>query len=71
MSNSDQDEIDKSSARLIEHLIELRRRLIWSIGGFFAAFLVCFFFAKNLFNPLVIPFKWATNGPGSIRTRSS
>jgi len=58
------DEIEKSSAPLIEHLIELRTRLIWSIGGFFVAFLVCFFFAKQLFNLLVIPFKWATSWAG-------
>lgn len=64
MSNSEQDEIDKSSAPLIEHLIELRRRLIWSIVGFFVAFLACFFFAKHLFNLLVIPFKWATQWAG-------
>ena len=64
MNPEDQDEIEKSSAPLMEHLIELRRRLMWSIGGFFAAFLVCFFFAKNLFNLLVIPFKWATNWAG-------
>ncbi|WP_202315033.1 twin-arginine translocase subunit TatC [Mesorhizobium sp. L-8-10] len=48
----------------MEHLIELRTRLIWSIGGFFVAFLVCFFFAKQLFNLLVIPFKWATQWAG-------
>ncbi|WP_310329187.1 twin-arginine translocase subunit TatC [Aminobacter aminovorans] len=48
----------------MEHLIELRTRLMWSIGGFFVAFLVCFFFAKQLFNLLVIPFKWATNWAG-------
>ena len=63
MSAEDQ-EIDKSSAPLIEHLIELRSRLMWSIGGFFAAFLVCFFFAKELFNLLVIPFKWAVHWAG-------
>lgn len=61
---AEDDEIEKSSAPLIEHLIELRRRLIWSIGGFFVAFLVCFFFAKHLFNLLVIPFKWATRWAG-------
>ncbi|HWK66597.1 MAG TPA: twin-arginine translocase subunit TatC [Rhizobiaceae bacterium] len=60
MSNSEQDEIDKSSAPLIEHLMELRTRLMWSLGGFFVAFLACFFFAKHLFNLLVIPFRWAT-----------
>ena len=64
MSASEQDEIDKSSAPLIEHLMELRTRLIWSIGGFFVAFLVCFFFAKKLFNLLVVPFKWATQWAG-------
>ncbi|MBE1203781.1 twin-arginine translocase subunit TatC [Aminobacter carboxidus] len=48
----------------MEHLIELRTRLMWSIGGFFVAFLVCFFFAKQLFNLLVIPFKWATDWAG-------
>ncbi len=55
------NEIDKSSAPLMEHLIELRSRLIWSIGGFFVAFLICFFFAKHIFNLLVIPFQWATH----------
>jgi len=60
VSDRDHEEVDKSSAPLIEHLVELRKRLIWSIGGFFVAFLLCFFFAKRLFNLLVIPFKWAT-----------
>ncbi|MER8386248.1 twin-arginine translocase subunit TatC [Mesorhizobium sp. M1428] len=64
VSDKEQDEIEKSSAPLMEHLIELRRRLIWSIGGFFVAFLVCFFFAKRLFNLLVIPFRWATQWAG-------
>jgi sec-independent protein translocase protein TatC len=53
------DEVEASSAPLIEHLIELRRRLMWSIGGFFVAFVGCFFVAKHLFNLLVIPFKWS------------
>jgi sec-independent protein translocase protein TatC len=60
----DEAEIEKSSAPLLEHLIELRTRLIWSIGGFFVAFLGCFFFAKQLFNLLVIPFTWAVKWSG-------
>ncbi len=64
MSAPEDDEIEKSSAPLMEHLIELRSRLMWAIGGFFAAFLVCFFFAKELFNLLVIPFKWAVDWAG-------
>jgi sec-independent protein translocase protein TatC len=63
-AKDDDDDIEKSSAPLIEHLIELRTRLMWSIGGFFVAFLACFFFAKQLFNLLVIPFQWATSWAG-------
>ena len=49
---------------LIEHLIELRRRLMWAVGAFFVAFLVCFYFAKGLFNLLVLPFKWSVEWAG-------
>ena len=63
MSTPD-DEIEQSSAPLIEHLIELRTRLMWSLGGFFIAFLACFFYAKELFNLLVLPFQWATAWAG-------
>jgi sec-independent protein translocase protein TatC len=62
--SAEDDEIEKSSAPLIEHLIELRSRLMWALGGFFVAFLGCFYFAKQLFNLLVIPFKWATGWAG-------
>ena len=64
MSNPDDKQVEESQAPLMEHLIELRRRLIWGIVAFFAAFLVCFFFAKELFNLLVIPFKWAVQWAG-------
>ncbi len=64
MSVDEQAEIEKSSAPLIEHLIELRRRLMWSIGGFFIAFLVCFFFGKKIFNILVLPYTWAVGLAG-------
>lgn len=68
-TTAEDDEIEKSSAPLIEHLIELRSRLMWSIGGFFIAFLVCFFFAKELFNLLVIPFKWAVSWAGMAQDK--
>ena len=64
MSTRDDGEIEASSAPLIEHLIELRKRLIWSIVGFFLAFLICFYFAKPIFNLLVIPYQIATNWAG-------
>ncbi len=58
------DEIDDKALPLMEHLIELRTRLMWSIGAFFLAFLVCFYFAKDLFNLLVVPFKWGVHLAG-------
>jgi sec-independent protein translocase protein TatC len=53
------NDIDDKPQPLIEHLIELRRRLIWAVVAFFAAFLVCFYFGKPLFNMLVIPYRTA------------
>jgi sec-independent protein translocase protein TatC len=57
-------QVEESQAPLIEHLIELRRRLIWGILAFFVAFIGCFIYAKQLFNLLVIPFKWAVHWAG-------
>ena len=49
-------DIDASKAPLLEHLIELRQRLIRAIYAFFAAFLVCFYFSKSIFNILTEPY---------------
>ncbi|GAB1581960.1 twin-arginine translocase subunit TatC [Phyllobacterium phragmitis] len=67
---SEEDEIEQSSAPLIEHLIELRRRLIWAILAFFVAFVLCFAFAKQLFNFLVIPYQWALDWAGMDRSKA-
>jgi sec-independent protein translocase protein TatC len=53
------EEIEDQPQPLMDHLVELRSRLVRALGAFFVAFLVCFYFAKDLFNLLVIPFKWA------------
>ncbi|AJY47147.1 twin-arginine translocase subunit TatC [Martelella endophytica] len=53
------NDIEDKPQPLIEHLMELRRRLVWSLAAFFIGFLICFFFAKDLFNLLVLPYKWA------------
>ena len=57
-------DIEDRPQPLIEHLIELRTRLMWAVGAFFVAFLVCFYFANQLFNLLVLPFKWAVSWAG-------
>ena len=49
------DDIEASSAPLVDHLIELRQRLIYALIGFAGAFVVCFYFAKTIFNLLTIP----------------
>ncbi|MBV6487625.1 MAG: twin-arginine translocase subunit TatC [Pseudorhodoplanes sp.] len=58
----DDDEIEASKAPLIEHLIELRSRLIKALIAFAIAFIGCFFFAKQIYNVLVWPFVWVA-GP--------
>lgn len=54
-----QDEIDASKAPLLDHLVELRQRLIWSLVAVGAAFALCFAFAKDIYNILVLPYQWA------------
>lgn len=51
-----QDEIDASRAPLLDHLIELRQRMIYSLAAFVVMFLVCFFFARPIYNVLVWPY---------------
>ena len=58
---SDED-IEASKAPLMDHLIELRSRLIKALLGFGIAFIFCFFFAKQIYNVLVWPFVWVA-GP--------
>jgi sec-independent protein translocase protein TatC len=56
---SEQHDIDATKAPLIDHLIELRRRLMWSLAAIFAAFVVCFWFAKPIYNLLLWPYRVA------------
>lgn len=46
---------DDAKMPLLEHLIELRSRLLWSMAGFVVAFLVCFYFAQPIFDFLAAP----------------
>ena len=40
-------------------MIELRKRLIYSLAAGVVLFLICFFFAKPIYDLLLIPYKWA------------
>ena len=54
----EEKEIEATKAPLIEHLIELRSRLIKSLIAFGIALVFCFFFAKQIYNVLTWPYVW-------------
>lgn len=58
---SEDDEIEASSAPLISHLIELRNRLMKSVIAIAVFFVVCFIFADQIFNILIIPYERAAD----------
>ncbi|ABE40016.1 twin-arginine translocase subunit TatC [Rhodopseudomonas palustris] len=59
------EDIEASKAPLMDHLIELRSRLIKALLGFGIAFIFCFFFAKQIYNVLVWPFVWVAGAENS------
>src|SRR6478752_4790450 len=65
-SEDDEKEIESTKAPLIEHLIELRSRLIKALIAFVLTFIVCFFFAGQIYNVLIWPFEWVA---GAENTR--
>ena len=56
MSDTDTSDIDASKAPLMDHIIELRSRLIMSMAAFLVAFGVCFYFSHEIYNILAQPF---------------
>lgn len=58
----DGNELDDSRAPLLDHLIELRRRLIWSFVALGVAFAICLYFAEPIFAFLVQPLLHAGQG---------
>jgi sec-independent protein translocase protein TatC len=57
-------EIEATRAPLMDHLIELRARLIKALLAFIVMFVICFFFAKNIYNILLMPYEHAA-GPNA------
>jgi sec-independent protein translocase protein TatC len=53
------DEIEASKAPLMDHLIELRQRLIYALIGIGIGFVICFAFATQIYNVLVWPYQVA------------
>jgi sec-independent protein translocase protein TatC len=55
-------DIDDTKQPLLEHLIELRRRLLWCLATLVLTFFLCFAFAKDIFAVLVQPLLRAGQG---------
>jgi sec-independent protein translocase protein TatC len=68
-AQADTDEMEASRAPLLDHLLELRTRLIHSLLAVIVAFGFCFFFAQDIYNFLLDPFllaaKLANGGDGN------
>jgi Twin arginine targeting (Tat) protein translocase TatC len=62
-----QEDIDATRAPLIEHLIELRSRLIKSLIAFLATFFLSFLFAKQIYNILIWPYIFAAGPEAQIQ----
>ena len=59
------EDIEASKAPLMDHLIELRSRLIKALIAFGVTFALCFVFAKDIYNVLVWPFVWVAGAENS------
>lgn len=64
--SDDDDEIEASRAPLMDHLIELRSRLIRALGALLVAFIICFAFADRIFNILLWPYELAAGPQRSL-----
>ena len=59
LDNNDTADIDASKAPLLDHLIELRSRLLKCLVAFVICFGIAFAFADQIFDFLVQPLVWA------------
>jgi sec-independent protein translocase protein TatC len=59
------EDIESTKAPLIDHLIELRSRLIKALIAFAIMFVLCFIFAKQIYNILVWPFVFVAGAENS------
>ena len=50
-----EDEVEAQKMPLIQHLVELRNRLLWSIGALVVGFVLCYLVAEEMYTFLVQP----------------
>ncbi|MFQ5563437.1 MAG: twin-arginine translocase subunit TatC [Parvularculaceae bacterium] len=66
--DDEEEELQASSAPLLDHLVELRQRLIVSIVAVVVGFAICFAFSIHIYEFLVVPFKRAVGATSSEPT---
>jgi sec-independent protein translocase protein TatC len=59
------DDIDDSAAPLVEHLAELRNRLIWSVSAFLVAMILCFVVAEPILDFMLGPIEQSMRDLGN------
>ena len=64
-SEDEEKEIEATKAPLMDHLIELRSRLIKALAAFAVAAIACFFFARQIYNVLTWPYIWVAGAENS------
>ncbi len=55
VADKPEDPINDTPMPLLSHLVELRKRLMWSGGAFFLCFLVCYHFSTAIYSFLAQP----------------
>jgi sec-independent protein translocase protein TatC len=59
---AEEDELKGSEAPLLDHLIELRKRLIYSLAAIVVLFVICAIFSSRIYEILILPYAWGAGG---------
>ena len=62
-----ESDVENEKMPLLDHLVELRRRLMYSVAGFLLCFFVSYYFAADIFNFLLQPLTDIWQGDSSRR----
>src|SRR3954452_6747015 len=62
-----QEDIEATKAPLLDHLIELRARLIKAMIAFMVMFVISFAFAKQIYNVLIFPYVLAAGDVSQVK----
>jgi sec-independent protein translocase protein TatC len=63
-----EEELEQGKMPLLDHLIELRRRIMWSAVALIVAFIPCFYFAQPIYDFLAAPLAVLLKGQPFIQT---